>query len=248
MTYTLRHVITGLLLCAALLVGRAEAAVVINHTRVVYPAEGNEVTVQLSNKGNAPSLVRVWVDAGDEKSTPENAKVPFVITPPLFRLDAGKSGAVRVMYTDEPLPSDKESLFFLNVLDVPPKSNGGRNMLEFAVRSRIKLFFRPTGLPGNAAGAAHKLTWKLIDADAGKGYALQATNPTPYYVNFAKIGLIAGEQSFSTTRQGGMVAPGGTTVFPIKDLIQKPSGDLKARVNVIGDSGAIQALDQALAP
>ncbi|WP_164931840.1 fimbria/pilus periplasmic chaperone [Dyella sp. M7H15-1] len=241
---------TGLLLCAALLANRTEATVVINGTRVVYPAQESEVTVGLQNVGNTPSLVQVWLDAGDEKSTPESAKVPFTITPPLFRLDADKSASVRMIYSKEPLPSDKESLFWLNVLEVPPKSanDGTKNMLEFAFRTRIKVLFRPAGLPGNAASAAHKLTWKLVDGEDGKGVALQAINPTPYYVNFAEVGLSVGERSVRT-RGGGMVAPGSTAIFPIKELTSRPTGgEVKAQFNVISDYGAVSTIVQPLAP
>jgi len=239
---------TGSLLCAALLANRAEATVVISGTRVVYPAQESEVTVRLENRGNIPSLVQVWADEGDEKSTPENAKVPFAITPPFFRLDGGKSGSVRMVYTKEPLPNDKESLFWLNVLEVPPKSSDdGRNKLEFAFRTRIKMFFRPAGLPGNAASAAHKLIWKLVGGEGGKGVALQVTNPTPYYVNFAKVGLTIGERSINE-RGGGMVAPGGATTFPIKELTSRPSGDVKTQFDVISDFGAISTIAQPLAP
>lgn len=221
---------------------------VINHTRVVYPAQESEVTVGLANKSSAPSLVQVWIDAGDRTSTPESAKVPFAISPPIFRLDPDKGGSVRVVYTKEALPADKESLFFLNVREIPAKSNDGSNMLQFSVRNRIKLFFRPARLPGSAAGAANQLAWKLVDGEAGKGVALQVTNPTPYYVNFSKIGLSVGERSFAATGKGGMVAPGATTVFPMTDLANRPAGDAKAQFNVINDDGSIKAMVQPLAP
>ncbi|GGA34519.1 fimbrial biogenesis chaperone [Dyella nitratireducens] len=248
MNHVLRHITTGLLLCVALLTGRAEATVVINGTRVVYPAQDSDVTVQIENRGSTPSLVQVWLDAGDEKATPENVKVPFTITPPLFRLDGGKSASVRMVYTKEPLPSDKESLFWLNVLEVPSKSSDdGSSRLDFAYRTRIKVFFRPSRLPGNAASAAHKLTWKLVDGEGGKGAALQVTNPTPYYVNFAQVGLSIGERSVNGDG-GGMVAPGGTAVFPIKELASRPAGDVKAQFNVISDYGAVSTIVQPLAP
>jgi chaperone protein EcpD len=249
MTDVLRHVMAASLLCAVLLANRAEATVVINGTRVVYAAQESEVTVGLENKGGTPSLVQIWLDAGDEKSTPESAKVPFTITPPLFRLDAGKSGSVRMIYSKEPLPGDKESLFWLNVLEVPPKSanDGSQNMLEFAFRTRIKVLFRPAGLPGNAAGAAQKLSWKLVDGEGGKGVALQVTNPTPYYVNFAEVGLRFGERSI-TMRGGGMVAPGSTTVFPVKELTSRPTGDVRAQFNVISDYGAVNTMVERITP
>ncbi len=44
------------------------------------------------------------------------------------------------------LPDNKESLFYLNVLDIPPNSqeNAGKNVLKFAMQNRIKLIWRPS--------------------------------------------------------------------------------------------------------
>ena len=100
----------------------ATAGVVVNGTRVVYPADKREVTVSIRNAGETPSLVQAWLDAGDPHSKPGEAKVPFVLTPPLFRLDPTKVQSLRLVYTHDALPVDRESLFWLNVLDVPPRA------------------------------------------------------------------------------------------------------------------------------
>lgn len=251
MTNVLRYAVAGLFLCAGLCAGRAEAAVVVGGTRVVYPAQQNEVTVKLSNKGSSPMLVQLWIDAGDEKSSPDTAKVPFTLTPPLFRLDPGKGQAARLIYTKEPLAADKETLFWLNMLEVPPKAaDDDRNRLEFAFRTRIKLFFRPAGLStSDAKNAPQKLTWKLVGNEGRNGVALQVTNPTPYYVNFAHVGLKVGERSIpQKDEKGGMVAPGGTTTFPIAELTGRPAGDAKAQFDVISDLGARSTIVQPLIP
>src|SRR5579884_3960534 len=145
MTNVLRYAMAGLFLYAGIFAGRAEASsVAITGTRVVYPAKQNDVTVKLTNRGAIPALVQVWLDDGNPAAPIDSIKVPFTLTPPVFRLDAGKTQAVRLMYTKEPLPTDKETLFWVNVVDVPPRTeNSDTNALEFAVRTRIKLFFRP---------------------------------------------------------------------------------------------------------
>ncbi len=53
---------------------------------------------------------------------------------------------MHVFYTGEPLPQDKESVFWLNVQESLPKpdaNKAGVNRLQLNSRSRIKLFFRP---------------------------------------------------------------------------------------------------------
>lgn len=240
MSNVLRYAMVCLLLVTGFHAGRSEAGVIIGGTRVVYPSQEREVTVKLTNQGTKPSLVQVWMDDGNEKASPDSARVPFTLTPPIFRLDAGKGQALRMVYTKEPLATDKETLFWLNVLEVPPKSNNPeqRNQLQFAFRTRIKVFFRPSGLPGKVEEAPDQLTWKLVSTEDGKGYALKVSNPTPYYVNFAQVGIKVGDRSIDE-QGGGMVAPGATSTFPIKQLTARPGADAKAEFSVITDYGAV---------
>nr|WP_199044284.1 fimbria/pilus periplasmic chaperone [Dyella sp. ASV24] len=249
MTNVLRYAMAGALAVAGMFAARSEASVVIGGTRVVYPAQDKEVTVKLTNEGKNAALVQVWLDDGDEKSTPTTAKVPFTVAPPIFRMDPGKGQAVRVMYTQEALPKDKETLFWVNVLEVPPKAAGSeeRNVLQFAFRTRIKLFFRPEGLVGDVATAPQKLVWKLVPADGGKGMAIQVTNPTPFHLNFAHVGINVGGQS-KGDNSGGMVAPGATATFPLKDVSARPAGEVKADFTVINDYGALSPMQAPLAP
>ncbi|SFR95175.1 chaperone protein EcpD [Dyella sp. OK004] len=249
MSNVLRYAMSGLLLATAMFVGSSQASVVIGGTRVVYPAQEREVTVRLTNEGKTPVLVQSWLDSGDDKSTPDTAKVPFTITPPINRLDAGKGQALRMVYTKEPLPTDKESLFWLNVLEVPPKAQATneRNLLQFAFRTRIKVFFRPDGLSGNATEASDKLTWKLVSGKDGKGFALEVSNPTPYYVNFASLGVKVGERSIQE-QGGGMVAPGESATFPISALATRPGSNARALFTVINDYGALGEKEASLSP
>jgi len=246
MSFLFRYAALGTFLVAAGFAGHADANVVINGTRVIYPSEDKEVTVKLSNDSAQPMLVQVWLDNGDEKSAPEKIKTPFTLTPPISRIEPGKGQAVRVLYTQDPLPSDKETLFWFNMLEVPPKPADaeGRNLLQFAFRTRIKFIFRPKGLAGNAADAYQQLSWKLVSNQDNKGLALQVSNPTPYYVNFAHVGIMQGDKR--ELEQGGMVAPGATTVFQLTKLQGQPSADAKATFDVINDFGAVAEHDQAL--
>ncbi|MBR8174580.1 fimbrial biogenesis chaperone [Burkholderia ambifaria] len=203
------------LLMAALSCVSAQASVTLSGTRVVFPGADKEVTVQLSNDGKAPALVQTWIDKGDERAAPDQIDVPFVITPTIFRLEGGKGQTLRILYSGEALPADKESLFWLNVLDVPPKAaaDDDRNRLMIAFRTRVKLMYRPEGLPGNPADAPRQLTWKIA-ADPDNRLVLKATNPTPYVVN---LGGIALHTNGKTLDAGvGYVRPGETASFPVK--------------------------------
>lgn len=163
--------------------GAAQATVVMNSTRYVYAADAKEITVKVSNVGKLPALTQAWIDNGDAKATPEHVDVPFNLTPPIARVEAGKSQTLRISYTGGPLPADRESLFWINVLEVPPKPVADdTNKIQLAFRYRLKLFYRPTGLAGSADSAADKLAWRH---EAGGG--LTISNPTPYHVTLNEV-------------------------------------------------------------
>jgi chaperone protein EcpD len=170
---------------AGVLTTQAIASVVITGTRVIYPSDAKEVSVKLNNMGKGPVLIQNWIDKGDADAKPESIKVPFILTPPMNRVDPNKGQTLRISYAGGMLPMDKESVFWLNVLEIPAKSQAkaNENYLQMAFRSRIKLFYRPIGLEGNANDAAKAVTW------SSKGGSLQATNPTPYYVSFVTLSV-----------------------------------------------------------
>lgn len=189
---------------------QAPASVIINGTRVVYPAQSREVTVQLNNDGQTPSLVQAWVDGGDPKQTPETSDAPFALTPPISRVEPGKGQSLRVFFSGkQSLPTDRESLFWLNVLEIPPTPEAGggdapENYLQLAFRSRIKLFYRPQGLEGQANDAPQRLRWSL-----GNDGVLTVSNPTPYYVTLVSVETASGDDKYSILDDKGlMLAPG----------------------------------------
>ncbi len=124
---------------------------------MIFPAKEGEVTVRLTNQNATPALIEAWIDSGDPQSTPDKVHTPFLITPPLFRMEPNHDQSLRILFThsEQPLPTDRESVFWLNVLEVPPKPSGpqfqDKNYLQLAIRSRLKLFYRPAGLPGDPA-------------------------------------------------------------------------------------------------
>ena len=229
----------------ALVAPPVRADIVINGTRVIYFEKDREITVQLSNdEKTAPRLVRAWIDGGDVNKTPDQIDVPFTLTPPIFRLDAGKGQALRVIYTrsdyqGKPLPANKESVFWLNVLAVPPKLAGkaSENTVQFAFRTRIKLFFRPEGMPGQADAAPGQLKWKLV-AD-GAGQALEVTNPSAYHISFSKVALMQGDREIISDAPA-MLAPGSTARYLLKGLTSAPSGAAEVHFSAVDDYGGAQ--------
>lgn len=236
------------LIALAASINPAHASVVIAGTRVVFPAAAGETTVRLTNEGTQPALVEAWIDAGDPDSTPDTSKVPFLVTPPLARMNPGKGQSLRIIYTGQPLPTDRESLYWLNVLEIPPKPSTkpgeGQNTLQFAVRSRLKLFFRPAKLAGNPLTAGEQLGWKAMTDDAAD--ALEVRNPTPYYITISQFTLHVGASSY--TADGGMVAPMASLRLTVKGLHSAPSAGSAIDYTVINDFGGSTAFKGKVSP
>lgn len=208
---------------AATLSSQAYASIIIGGTRVIYPEGTREVSVQLNNNGNSPSLVQSWIDSGNADSSPEDTDAPFVLTPPIARVNAEGGQALRIAYTGDAskLPRDRESLFWLNVLDIPPEpaaEGPNKNFIQLAFRSRIKVFYRPTGLSSNPTEAAEKLHWTMGNN------SVTAENDSPYHVSMTNVQGVAGQQANEIVPHGYMLAPGEHKVFELdKSITFKPT-------------------------
>ena len=170
----------------------AHAAIVITGTRVIYPAESREVNVRLSNVENRPVLVQAWLDEGNPAASPDQIQVPFVLLPSVFRVEPRRGQSLRIMFTGAELPQDRESVYWLNVLEIPPKPAHAedRNMIQLAFRTRIKLFYRPTGLYDDPTSVRSQLKWTFASNDSGER-VLRVENPSPYYVSVGSVVLEA---------------------------------------------------------
>jgi chaperone protein EcpD len=229
--------------CAAAVVTTlAQANVLITGTRVIYPAKAREVTVKLDNPGTVPALLQVWIDDGDASNAAQQRPMPFTLTPPVFRIDPSKGQMLRLTYTKEPLPADRESVYWLNMLEIPPKpaNADGQNLLQMAIRTRIKVFFRPEKLEGNPNQAPAQLTWQLMPSahDAGQVVAV-AKNPTPFHVNVANARVEIDGKTYDSA--AGMVEPRGQHEFVLKGLQTLPAGTPRIRFTTINDYGAVVA-------
>ncbi len=242
--------LTGLL--AGLALSPAQAGVIIDGTRQIYPEQNREITIKVSNDDqHLPRLVQVWLDDGDEKLSAEQSNAPFTLTPPIFRLEAGKSQTMRMAYTREPLPADKESLFWLNVLEVPPKPGADEageesNYLRFAFRLRTKVFFRPRHLAEKPEAAPSQLRWSF--ANTAQGSVLEVHNPSPYHVTFHEIALALGEQAdakLNVVDRKDMVAPGGSQRFVLQDKLASLPAGAQVQFKYINDYGGFSAAVRA---
>ncbi|EHY8676374.1 fimbrial chaperone [Salmonella enterica] len=220
---------------AAFTTFQVNADIVISGTRIVYPQSSKDVIVNLDNRGNKPLLVQTWLDDGRDGVNPQELKLPFVITPPVSRIDPQKGQSLRITYMGSTLPQDRESLFWFNVLEIPPKSKAKEgeslNQLQLAFRTRIKLFFRPDGLKGTPGDAAANLKWS--QKKEGNTLSLFAQNDSPYNVSVSNVKLKMGGKEYTVDSKS--VLPFSGVNMPVKGLSNNISGTVI--YNTINDNG-----------
>lgn len=175
----------------------AWAGVIVGGTRVIYDSSQREAAITVRNpEKTAPYLIQSWVE---NSSASDTSKAPFIITPPLFRLDAGQENTLRIVRTGGQLPEDRESLYWLNIKSIPSTAKQSSNELQISVKTRIKLIYRPAALAADAADAYKKLTFSR------QGNQLQVKNPTAYNIAFYRVS-VGGQE----IQQAGSVAPFAT--------------------------------------
>lgn len=180
----------------------AQAGIVIGGTRVIYNGDKKETSAAIRDPDKSGVyLVQSWVDSGEKQS-----KAPFIVTPPLFRINPGEENMLRIVRTGGSLPEDRESVFWLNVKSIPATddSQPHNNVLQVVVKSRLKLFYRPAGLEGQPETAYHKLSV------ARSGNRLTVSNPTPYYVTLFTLKVDGLE-----IKDADMVPPKGNVSFTL---------------------------------
>ncbi|MBA3176163.1 molecular chaperone LpfB [Salmonella enterica] len=180
--------------------------VALSSTRVIYDGNRKEASLTVNNKSTTDEfLIQSWID-----DTNGNKKTPFIITPPLFKLSPTKNNVLRIVNTSDSLPQDRESVYWVNVKSIPAKSEDaeGKNVLQIAVRTRLKLFYRPAGLKGNSMDGWSKLQFSRVGSNQIKVENPSAFNLTlnKFYANsrdIEKTGMVPAKGSLNIDLPAG---------------------------------------------
>ncbi|EMP2575988.1 TPA: fimbria/pilus periplasmic chaperone [Serratia marcescens] len=206
-----RNVI-GLLATTTLLAGvlapTAQAAIALDRTRVIFDGSVQSVSLSVSNQNKQlPYLAQGWLE--DEQGN--KIQSPLTVLPPVQRIEPGKPSQVKIqaLPAAKMLPQDRETLYYFNLREIPPKSNKP-NSLQIALQTRIKLFYRPAAIAPerNAAPWQEQLTL----SKQGDKYIVN--NPTPYYVTIVDAANrkgVEGAKGFEPF----MVPPKGSTPLTV---------------------------------
>lgn len=177
----------------------ANAAVALDRTRAIYPSNQASISLNIVNEHKTlPFLAQTWLeDQNHQKITS-----PLVVLPPLQRLEPAASSVVRVTKTAgaDKLPQDRETLFYFNLQEIPPKSSKS-NTMQLAFHTQIKLFYRPEAI---IAPKGEIWQEKMVFTKNANGFSVE--NPTPFYITLTGMAR-------NTEKQGGGTLPGFDSVM-----------------------------------
>lgn len=216
-------------LFAAALLGIAaaspsHAAIQAMASRVIYNSDNKAATLNLKNNASKPYIVQTWLEPGEDKTA--SAKVPFIVTPPLIKIEPQKESVLRFIYSGAGLPADRESQVWINVQEIPPKPEE-ENTLQLAVRSKIKLFYRPQQLEADLPESVKKLEWSMENG------TLKLKNNSPLFITIGDLTLGKNGKPISQMNKD-MVPP-----FQSIDVIHHVPGNIKSlRFTYINDYGS----------
>ena len=201
------------------------AAVSPDRTRIILNQSDKSVSVRLTNQSTTiPFLAQSWIEDKDNKKS----RNYITAVPPMVRLEAGEQVQVRLIPqpTLTQLPADRESLFYFNVREIPPRSEQ-KNVMQIAMQSRIKIFWRPKAV--EVKNGQVNLTGKFDVNRTASGLTLK--NNSPYFITVGYIGTNG--KTLLPKTSSMMAEPFGLASQEIKDL------PANFQVGFIGDYGGL---------
>jgi P pilus assembly chaperone PapD len=206
-------------------ISACEASVSLASTRLVYHESDDGISLNLSNGETLPYLVQSWLalTPDNQKTAPQvNKAVPFIVTPPLFKMNGKDKNVLNILKTSTSLPEDRESVYYLNVKAIPGRAEKTRSNLSIAIKSTLKLFYRPNSLTDEQEEAA----WGQLTFMQNNGQLI-VKNPSPFFITF--YSLNADDKNINLA-SNAMLSPFATQRYLL------PAGRIRSvRWKVIGD-------------
>lgn len=212
-----------------------QAAFLLNGTRFIYQGAQNSLSATVRNESKLTYGGQVWITT----SVKSSEQTTFIPTPTFFKLAAGQSQVIRILgIQTEALATDRESLFWLNVQEIPPAPKSGGNTISIAMNTQVKLIYRPETLLSGRENAEKKLKFTA----QANGLAIE--NPTPYYI--AISALRSGDErvvlSAASDKALATLAPFSRTIISEKVALKS------LNVDALDDHGATRTFSPEAYP
>lgn len=207
------------LLLSASYMTSASAAVSLDRTRIILNENKGSVSLNITNNSpDLPYLAQAWI----EDISGKTIEGPILALPPIQRLEQKEQSQIKVQPLDDMsmLPKDRESVFYFNLREIPPKSKDD-NTLQIALQTRVKVYYRPESIIINSDNLELAPQKKLVLEKQGANYTMY--NPTPYYIT-----VVSAKKDFSENTIDGfksfMIEPNGKEALSLNanQLNKKP--------------------------
>lgn len=104
-------------LVSLLTANSAFAALALDATRYIYKGDKQTLSAVVENQSKSDFGAQVWLDNIVEKDT----RPTFIATPSFFKVKGGGKQVFRILKVTDHMPKDKESIYWLNLQEIPPK-------------------------------------------------------------------------------------------------------------------------------
>ncbi|HDL7751856.1 TPA: fimbrial chaperone [Yersinia enterocolitica] len=155
----------------------SHAAFVLNSTRYIFDEKKENISLQVDNESPQEYGGQIWIENQEQS----DKNVYFAPSPTFFKVAGQHKQVLRILKINDTLPKDKESLFWINVQEIPKAPKDGANALSIALHTQVKMIYRPDILKGKRENAEKNI--KLINDESGT----VLFNDSPYY--FAVINV-----------------------------------------------------------
>lgn len=223
-----KHKKISLFILLSLLVSsHAIGAFVLNGTRFIYEEGQKNISFEVKNMSNNTYGGHIWID-----NTIQNKQNVYIIpSPPIFKINKKEKQIIRLMKVNDALPKDRESLFWLNVQELPPRPKKVEgSALALALDTQVKLLYRPKYLAASRKNAEKKIT---ITQRNGSFFL---KNPTPFF--FAIMFLKSNKKEIKLNQQA---AQNIATFSPFSEVsLGKISLNNRVTIGAINDWGGME--------
>ena len=167
----------GMTLALMMTCQSAMASLTADQTRYIFRGDKDALTITVTNNDKERTFGgQAWVDNIVEKDT----RPTFVVTPSFFKVKPEGQQTLRIIMASDHLPKDRESVYWLNLQDIPPALEGSG--IAVALRTKLKLFYRPKALLEGRKGAEEGISLPYICAIGslldGNGKKIATDNDT----------------------------------------------------------------------
>lgn len=186
----------------------SDGGIALMGTRIVYDADSVHASISIRNRSTKDKfLVQSWVE--NEKNDKSS---DFFVAPPIYVSQPETQNSINIKFIGErsELPTDRESLYYFVEKTIPSIDKEkilGKDTVLVAVATKIKLFYRPSGLKTSQSQANEMLNILSENGD------MKLKNASPYYLTLVNV-IVNGKKV-----RDFMVAPFSTYDLGIKKSV-----------------------------